>query len=104
LPNLNPDVTDDRTKIVSLFKAKIGEFLPPIKHNNGYMIVIIKDKIFPSEEQFRNMYNDLVSKYSSQKSQELESDYYDKERKKYQIVDNFYYVFKLQDFFKQTEE
>ncbi len=104
LPNLNPDSTDDRTHIVSIFKATIGDVLPPIKHSNGYMIVIIKDKIKVNEESFNNMYADLVTKYSGQKSQDLETDYYDKERKKYQIVDNFYYVFKLQDFFKQTEE
>jgi len=103
IPNLNPDSTDDRVHIVSIFKANIGDVLPPIKHSNGYMIVTIKDKIKASEESFSNMYSDLVTKYSDQKSQDLEIDYYDKERKKYKVVDNFYYVFKLQDFFKQTE-
>ncbi len=103
LPNLNPDSTDDRKHIVSIFKSSINEILSPIKHSNGYMIVIVKDKIKADEQQFVNMYNDLVSKYSEEKQQDLEADYYDKERKKYQIVDNFYYVFKLQDFFNQSQ-
>lgn len=102
-PNLNPDVTDDINHIISIFKARTQDVLAPIKHKNGYMIVIIKEKIKIDQESFNNNYNDLVVKYSSKKSQDLELDYYDKERKRYQIVDNFYYVFKLQDFLKQTE-
>lgn len=91
-PNMNPDETDDLNFMVQVFKGSKGEILKPHKHKNGYMIARIIEKEDVTKEKVEGLYNDLVSRYSNRKSQNLENDYYSVERKKIQIIDNFKYV------------
>ncbi|HOF00569.1 MAG TPA: peptidylprolyl isomerase [Spirochaetota bacterium] len=100
-PNVNPDLTDDSLFIVKLFKGNKNDVFEPFRHENGYMVVSIKDKETPSMDKFGEEWLDLYKKYSSEKSDDLENDFYIKERKKHQVVDNFNYVFKIQDFMRQ---
>ncbi|OHD05786.1 MAG: hypothetical protein A2086_09395 [Spirochaetes bacterium GWD1_27_9] len=103
MPNVNPDLTDDKNYIAKAFKSKKNDILEPFKHSNGYMIAMVSDKADVDLKSFEDMYDDLSKKYSNGKSMDIEGDYYTKERKKYEIVDNFSYVFKIQDFIQKQE-
>ncbi|HPO50151.1 MAG TPA: hypothetical protein PLO89_07500, partial [Spirochaetota bacterium] len=90
--------TDDKIFISKAFKSEKNAVLEPFKHSNGYMVATVDSKITPSKEEFDNMYEELLKKYSENKSGNIENDFYSKERKNYEVVDNFNYVFKIQDF------
>ncbi len=92
IPHVNPDETDDINYMVEVFKGKKGDVLKPYKHENGYMIATIIEKDTITEENIDTLYNDLVSRYSNNKTQRLEQDYYKNKRKKAKIVDNFRFV------------
>lgn len=104
LPFLNPDNTDDKNYIAKLFKSEKNSIMEPFKHSNGYMIAMIDTKTAIDEKEFENMYEELYKKYSDGKSANIENDFYTKERKNYEIVDNFNYVFKIQDFINKEQE
>ncbi len=97
-PFVSPDNTDDKIFISKAFKSEKNAVLEPFKHSNGYMVATVDSKITPSKEEFDNMYEELLKKYSENKSGNIENDFYSKERKNYEVVDNFNYVFKIQDF------
>ncbi len=100
--NSYDDLTDDTNFIVKTFKAKKGELLEPYKHSNGYVIALVSDQISMKNDEYENLFDDLLKEYSSKKSTNIEIDYFTKERKQYRIVDNFNYVFNIQDFIKES--
>jgi|GEM_PF-1273405 len=101
---------EDIDFMVELFKGNIGDIVKPrnyslistINNNNeelsGYVITKITDKKTASRETFDGLDPSFMERYSNEKSSSIESDYYDKERKKFKIVDNFDYVFNEQMF------
>ena len=99
---LSLDSTDDVGFIAKVFKANKDDLLEPYKSSQGYIITYISDKISMKESEYENLYEDLLKDYSNRKSRNIEIDYFTKERKKYEIVDNFNYVFKIQDFVKDS--
>jgi hypothetical protein len=99
---LSLDSTDDINFIAKIFKANKDELLEPYKYSDGYIITYISDKISMEESEYENLYEDLLKNYSNRKSTNIEIDYFTKERKKYEIVDNFSYVFNIQDFIKDS--
>ena len=104
IPYVNSDTTDDRNFEMNVFKASKGDVLPPFKHSDGYLVVSIDDRTEASLEDFENTYDSLMQKYSSAKSDELESDFYRNIRKKYEIINNFDYVITPQSFVTDTAE
>lgn len=105
-PHLNLDETDDLNYMIEIFKANDGDLLPVHKHKAGYLVVSLKEKTQASKEKFENMIDDLTKRYSSTKSRNIETDYFENEKKKYKIVDNFNYVFNYQMFMppQQTQQ
>lgn len=91
-PNINPDETDDVNYMIEIFKNSKGDILKPYKNENGFMIARIIEKDEITKDNIEVLYDDLASRYSNRKNQDLENDYYSFERKKTQIIDNFRYV------------
>ena len=104
IPNVNPDETDDRNFMISIFKNNINDVLEPYKHDNGYMITMISDKTEASKDDFEDIFENLNTRNSDRKSINIREDYYNTERKKHEIIDNFYYVFNPQMFMQQEYE
>jgi hypothetical protein len=104
IPYVRPDATDDKNFIAKIFKAKKGDVVEPFKHDSGYMIAMVTEKKEVNMEDFENLYDELNKNYSSQKTREISSDYYLKERKKYEIIDNFKYVINMQYFMDKEEK
>lgn len=92
MPNVNPDETDDLNYMIKVFKSKVNDILEPFKHENGYMIAKVLQKEEITEGDIDALYDDLVKRYSSKKTQDLEGDYFYYERKKTKIIDNFRFV------------
>ena len=103
MPYVSIDNTDDKSYISKVFKADKNALLEPFKHSNGYMVAMVSDRTSINEDDFENMYEELLKKYSDNKSADIENDFYTKERKRYDIVDNFNYVFKIQDFMNKEQ-
>jgi parvulin-like peptidyl-prolyl isomerase len=103
LPNLNADATEDRNYTVNLFKGKKGDVMAPFKYQDGYMIASIEDKTEVSMSSFESLHDDLLKKYVNNKAREIEEDFYTKERKKHEIINNFDYVITPQ-FFSPKED
>jgi hypothetical protein len=91
-PLLNIDLTDDANYIAAMFKSNINTILPPHKYANGYLIIKIKEKQKAAKNVFDNLYEQYIKQYSDQKARFLEQDFFNNEKKKYQVVDNFNYV------------
>ena len=100
IPSIGTDSTDDKGYIVSVFKAKKGDVLPAYKTGSGYLIAQVNEVTEADTDKLSTQYNDIYTKYAQQKSAEIEQDFYTKEKKKYHVVDNFNYVFKIQDFIR----
>ena len=101
---LSLDSTDDINFIAKIFKAPKNELLEPYKYSGGYLITYISDKIYVEEDKYEDLKDDLLKDYSNRKSANIENDYFIKERKKQEIVDNFSYVFNIQDFIKDSNK
>ncbi|HOV12728.1 MAG TPA: hypothetical protein PK771_00415 [Spirochaetota bacterium] len=104
LPYINPDNTDDKNYFATVFKSEKNTVLEPFKHSNGFMIALVNDKTTINKDEFDNMYEELLKKYSDNKSANIENDFYTKERKNYEVIDNFNYVFKIQDFISKEQQ
>lgn len=104
VPNIDPDNTDDKSFIVSLFKGKKGNVIEPHNYSNGYMIAQISNKTKASKEDFEDLFFELIGKNSDRKKAYLTEDYYNKEKNKYEVIDNFNYIFNPQVFMPQTEQ
>ena len=100
----NSDETDDLNYMIKIFKAKKGDILNPYKYESGFMVSEVNEKSEVQKEAFDKLYDDLYTRYSNEKSQNLENDYYDNERKKITVVDNFRYVITYQLLMPSEEE
>lgn len=94
IPNLNSDVTDDLNYIVNVFKAGKDDILKPHQYENGFMIVKVVDKIDVEAEKIDELGDSLNKQFSDEKKNELETDFYREEWKRYRVVDNSGYVFR----------
>jgi hypothetical protein len=95
---VNPDQSDDLNFMVSMFKGNRRDVLPVFNYQAGFIVAEIADKTEADEDTYEVTYEDLNSQKMDRKTQELESDYYDIERKKHKIIDNFGLVLKPQNF------
>jgi len=102
-PFANPDATDDLNYLVKVYKSKKGDVLDPFKYESGYMIATVTNKTEVSDAEIESIYDEIYKNYSQEKTNGISNDYYTKERKKYEIIDNFSYVFNQQHFMQKEE-
>jgi hypothetical protein len=95
---------DDVNFMVSLFKTEPGKIIAPRKYSEGYMIAVVTDKRIPTYDDFVSKFDMLNDRYSKQKTAFLQKDYYDIERKKIEIIDNFKYSVSPQMFIGEQVE
>ncbi|MBN2545357.1 MAG: peptidyl-prolyl cis-trans isomerase [Spirochaetes bacterium] len=102
-PNMS-DTTDDKNFIVKIFSSKPNQVLVPYKHSSGFMICAIKEKKDILTQDFIDKFDGYAKRYTTRKEQILESDFFQAERKKYEIVDNFNLVINYQTFMSREDE
>ena len=105
IPNLNVEKSEYLNFMAKIFKGNKLDIIEPYNYGSGSMIVRILDKTQIKLDDIKPLYNDLLKRYSDQKSRNIEVDYYTSERKRIEFVDNFNYVFTYDMFFpKQGKE
>ncbi len=102
-PNVSTDRTDDAVFIGTVFNSAAGTVLPPKKYDDGVMVVVIDSKIAADPAQVEAQFDTLYKSTASKKTENIKSDFYSSEKKKHKVVDNFNYVFKIQDFLNMQQ-
>ena len=104
ITNLDPEKDDDLNYMAKIFKANKMDIVEPYNYGSGYLIVMVLNKPQIKMDDVKSMYNDLVKRYSDEKSKNIEVDYYVNEKKKLEIIDNFNYVFTYDMFFPKKQD
>ncbi|HBD95159.1 MAG: hypothetical protein A2015_13225 [Spirochaetes bacterium GWF1_31_7] len=96
--SLSRENDNDLAFMMSIFGKDAKSTLSPYKFDNGFIVVYVESKKMADVEQLSSSYEQLEKKISADKSNGLKFDFYAEKKKEYKVVDNFKYVFKIQDF------
>lgn len=106
-----PDqATQDKNFIINLFNENtdamiktfneeaVGRPVAPVGTDEGMVIIVVNDRIKENISSAEERIDELSDSFSSLKSRLLEIDFYNTEKIKYKVVDNFNYCITIQDF------
>lgn len=99
-PFMDYDKSSDLAFMMSIFNKNKGDKVSPYRYDEGFVIVYIDDKTEADMSLLSSQYEQIEKRISSDKSSQLKYDFYAAKKKEYKVVDNFNYVFRIQDFLR----